>query len=91
MIIVVIGITLLFGSRDLHSIFVPAIPPGGVVTISFMAIASYMLLSSLISFVKLASRDKQLYADLTHKVENDSVLVKNLISSEKEIQTLGVP
>ena len=38
----------------------------------------------------MASRDKQLYADLTHKVENDSVLVKNLISSEKEIQTLGV-
>lgn len=88
MIIVVIGITLLFGSRDLHSIFVPSIPPGGVVTISFMAIASYMLLSSLISFVKLASRDKQLYADLTHRVENDNILVKNLISSENEIQTL---
>lgn len=90
MIIVVVGITLLFGSRDLQSIFVASIPPGGVVTISFMAIASYMLLSSLVSFVKLASRDKQLYADLTRKVENDSILVKNLISSEKEIQTLRV-
>ena len=89
-IIVVIGIMLLFGSRDFQSIFMPSIPPGGVVTISFMAIASYMLLSSLISFVKLASRDKQLYADLTHRVENDSILVKNLISSEKDIQTLGV-
>lgn len=70
MIIVVIGMTLLFGSRDYHSIFVPAIPPGGVVTISFMTIASYMLLSSLTSFVKLASRDKQLYADLTHRRSN---------------------
>jgi hypothetical protein len=89
-IIVVIGIMLLFGSRDFQSIFIPSIPPGGVVTISFMAIASYMLLSSLTSFVKLASRDKQLQADLTHRVENDSILVKNLISSEKKIQTLGV-
>ena len=89
MIIVVIGIMLLFGSRDFHSIFIPSVPPGGVVTISFMVIASYMLLSSLVSFVKLASRDKQLYDDLIHRVENDSVLVKNLVSAEKEIQTFG--
>jgi hypothetical protein len=86
MIIVVIGMTLLFGSRDYHSIFVPAIPPGGVVTISFMTIASYMLLSSLTSFVKLASRDKQLYADLTHRVENDSVLLKNILSIVDKIR-----
>jgi hypothetical protein len=90
MIIVVIGIMLLFGARDFHSIFVPSVPPGGVVTICFMAIGSYMLLSSLVSFVKLASRDKQLYTDLIHRVENDSILVKNLISAEREIQTFSV-
>ena len=37
-IIAVIGIMLVFGFRDLHSIFVSSFPPGGVVTISFMAI-----------------------------------------------------
>jgi len=55
-----------------------------------MAIASYMLFSSLLSFVKLASRDKELYNELIHKVEKDSILVKNLISSEKNIQMLGM-
>ena len=78
MIITVIGIMLLFGSRDLHSIFVSSVPPGGVVTISFMAIASYMLLTSLVSFLKIASRDRQLYADLSRKIENDNVLLRNL-------------
>jgi hypothetical protein len=90
MMVTVIGIMLLFGSRDLHSLFVSSIPPGGVVTISFMSIASYMLLTSLVSFLKLASRDKQLYNDLIHRVEKDSVLLRNLVFSEKRIATIEV-
>lgn len=90
MIITVIGIMLLFGSRDLHSIFVSSVPPGGVVTISFMAIASYMLLTSLVSFLKIASRDRQLHADLSRKIENDSVLLRNLLLSEKQISTINI-
>jgi hypothetical protein len=90
MIIIVIGITLLFASRDLHSIFVSSVPPGGVVTISFMAVSSYILLASLVSFLKIASRDKHLYSDLTRVIENDSVLIKNLVLSEKKILTLNI-
>jgi hypothetical protein len=90
MMLTVIGMMLLFGSRDLHSIFVSAVPPGGVVTISFMAIASYLLLTSLVSFLKLASRDKQLYADLTRRIENDSGLLRNLVLSEKQIMTINM-
>jgi hypothetical protein len=88
MIITVVGITLLFGSRDLHSIFVSSIPPGGVVTISFMVLGSYMILTSILTFLKLASRDKELYANLTSRIESDSVLMKNLVSSERKIQTI---
>jgi hypothetical protein len=90
MIITFVAITLLFASRDIHSIFISSVPPGAVVTISFMAIASYMLLTSLASFLDLASRDKQLYSDLTRRIEKDSGLVKNLVLSEKKILTLNV-
>ena len=51
MIVTVIGMILLFASRDLHSVFVHSFPPGGVVTISFMAVGSYMLFTGLISFL----------------------------------------
>jgi hypothetical protein len=88
MIITVIGMVLLFASRDIHAIFVHSYPPGGVVTISFMPIGSYMLFTGLISFLNLAARDKQLYSGLTRKIETDYALFKNLILSEKENLTL---
>lgn len=90
MIITVIGIMLLFSSRDLHTIFVSSIPPGGVVTISFMVLGSYMLLTSLITMLKIASRDKQLYSEITHRIKNDDVLLKNLVLSEKKILALNM-
>jgi hypothetical protein len=89
MMVMIIGIMILFGSRDLHSIFISSIPPGGVVTISFMSIASYMLLTSIVSFLKLASRDKQLHTDLARRIENDSVL-RNLVLSEKKIMAINL-
>jgi hypothetical protein len=88
-IIAVIGIMLLFGSRDLHSIFVSSFPPGGVVTISFMSIGSYMLLFGLFSFVKLATRDRELYIDLMRQIDANTML-KSLITSEKEIKTVSI-
>jgi hypothetical protein len=88
-IITVIGIMLLFGSRDLHSIFVSSLPPGGVVTISFMSIGSYMLLFGLFSFVKLATRDRELYIDLMRQIDTN-VILKSLITSEKDILTVSI-
>ena len=88
MIITVIGMILLFASRDLHSVFVHSFPPGGVVTISFMAVGSYMVFTGLISFLNLAARDKKLYSDLTRRIQNDYPLLKNLILSEKDNLTL---
>ena len=87
MIVTVIGMMLLFGSRDLHSIFVSSYPPGGIVTISFMPIGSYMLFIGLLSFLRLAVRDKQLYSDLTEKIENEYSSLRNLILSEKKDMT----
>ena len=86
MIITIIGMTILFGSRDFYAIFINFFPPSGLVTLSFMPIGAFMLLIGLVSFLKLASRDKQFYIDLTSRLENDIVLLKNIILSEKEIE-----
>jgi hypothetical protein len=87
MIITIIGMIILFGSRDFYAIFLNSFPPSGIITLSFMPIGSFMLLIGLISFLKLAARDKQLYADIIMKLENDTLLLKNILLSEKEIET----
>jgi len=87
MIITVLGIIILFGSRDFYAIFLNSFPPSGIITISFMPIGSFMLLIGLISFLKLANRDKQFYTDIITKLENDTLLLKNILISEKEIET----
>ncbi len=79
-----IGMILLFISRDFDAIFLNSVPPGGVVTISFMPIGAYLLFTGIISFLKIATRDKKFYKDLTIHIENDSELLKNIILSEKE-------
>jgi hypothetical protein len=87
MIITIIGTILLFGSRDFYSIFLNAFPPSGLITISFMPIGAFMLLTGLISFLQLARRDKQFYIDIITKIENDNILLKNILLSQKEIET----
>jgi hypothetical protein len=86
MIITLIGMIIIFGSRDLHSIFISSFPPGGVVTISFMAIGSFVLFNGIHSFIKLATKDKQFYKDLISKIEADSLLLRDILLSEKEIE-----
>jgi hypothetical protein len=85
-LITIIGMMILFASRDFHSIFLNSLPPNGVVTTSFMVLGSFMLFNGIVSFLKLAVRDKEFYADLIMRLENDTELLKNIIVSEKEIE-----
>jgi hypothetical protein len=84
MIITIIGMMILFASRDFYSIFLNSIPPNGTITISFMPIGAFMLFTGIISFLKLAARDKEFYRDLIIRIERDISLVKNIILTEKE-------
>jgi hypothetical protein len=86
MIITIIGTVILFASRDFHSIFLNSVPPNGTITISFMPIGVFMLFTGIISFLKLAARDKQFYRDLIIRIERDISLVKNIILTEKETE-----
>lgn len=45
-----------------------------------------MLFTGIISFLKLAARDKEFYTDLITKIESDISLIKNIILTEKEIE-----
>ncbi len=86
MLITIIGMMILFASRDFHSIFLNSLPPNGVVTTSFMVLGSFMLFNGIISFLKLAVRDKEFYVDLITRLESDTELLKNIIVSEKEME-----
>jgi hypothetical protein len=86
MVITIIGMMILFASRDFHSILLNSLPPNGVITISFMAIGAFMLFTGITSFLKLAARDKEFYADLLTRIESDIALIKNIIVTDKEIK-----
>ncbi len=86
MIITIIGMMILFASRDFHSIFLNSIPPNGTITISFMSIGAFMLFIGIISFLKLAARDKEFYRDLIIRIESDISLIKNIVLTEKETE-----
>ncbi len=86
MIITIIGMMILFASRDFHSIFLNSIPPNGTITISFMSIGAFMLFTGIISFLKLAARDKEFYRDLIIRIESDISLIKNIVLTEKETE-----
>jgi hypothetical protein len=87
MIITIIGMMILFASRDFHSIFLNSIPPNGTITISFMSIGAFMLFTGITSFLKLAVRDKEFYRDLIIRIESDISLIKNIVLTEKETET----
>ncbi len=86
MIITIIGMMILFASRDFHSIFLNSIPPNGTITISFMPIGAFMLFTGIISFLKLVARDKEFYRDLIIRIESDISLIKNIVLTEKETE-----
>ena len=86
MIITIIGMMILFASRDFYSIFLNSVPPNGTITISFMPIGAFMLFAGIISFLKLAARDKEFYRDLIIRIERDISLVKNIILTVKETE-----
>jgi hypothetical protein len=86
MVITIIGMMIIFASRDFHSIFLNSLPPNGVVTISFMVLGSFMLFNGIILFLKLAVRDKEFYVDLITRLESDTELLRNIIVSEKEME-----
>src|SRR5215204_2421 len=84
LIISLIGMMFLFGSKNVSALIIPAYPPVGIVAISFMGLASYLLLVGIYSIATIAARDITLRKYLNKKVENDTTLLTNIAYSESE-------
>lgn len=86
LIISLIGMMLLFSSKDISTIILPSFPPLGIVTISFIGLASYLLFVGIYSSATIAARDITLRKYLFKKVENDTALLNNIAYAENEIE-----
>jgi hypothetical protein len=84
LIISLIGMMFLFGSKDISTIILPSYPPVGIVAISFMGLASYLLLVGIYSSATIVARDITLRKYLSKKVENDTTLLNNIAYAENE-------
>jgi hypothetical protein len=86
LIISLIGMMLLFSSKDISTIILPSYPPLGIVGISFIGLASYLLLVGIYSSATIAARDITFRKYLFKKVENDTALLNNIAYAENEIE-----
>src|SRR5918993_621074 len=84
LIISSIGMMFLFGSKNVSALIIPSYPPVGLVAISLMGLASYLLLVGIYSIATIAARDITLRKYLSKKVENDTSLLTNIAYSESE-------
>ncbi|MGI0051796.1 MAG: hypothetical protein ACRD8K_08675 [Nitrososphaeraceae archaeon] len=84
LIISLIGMMFLFGSKNVSALIIPAYPPVGIVAISFMGLASYLLLVGIYSSATITARDITLRKYLNKKVENDTTLLNNIAYAENE-------
>src|SRR5687768_1817782 len=84
LIISLIGMMFLFGSKNVSALIMPSYPPIGIVAISFMGLASYLLLVGIYSIVTIAARDIKLRKYLNKKVSNDTILLNNIAYAENE-------
>ena len=84
LIISLIGMMFLFGSKNVSALIIPSYPPVGIVAISFMGLASYLLLVGIYSSATIAARDITLRKYLNKKLENDTTLLNNIAYAENE-------
>jgi hypothetical protein len=84
LIISSIGMMFLFGSKNISALIISSYPPVGIVAISFLGLASYLLLIGIYSIATIAARDITLRKYLNKKVENDTTLLNNIAYSENE-------
>ena len=77
-----IGMILLFGSAVLHGLTFIVLPPFGLVTVSFMSLASFMLLTGIFSAAKELSKDVLVRRDLYKIAREHSDLFSNIGRAE---------
>ena len=95
LLISAVGMAILFGSIDINSLLYTTYPPFGLVTISFMAIGSYLVFNGIYNSAVLVARDKELRKEfyrnaMSHldllRVIGVSQMEKDLIDNYKSLE-----
>ena len=88
-----IGILLLFGSSVIHGLNYIAFPPFGLVTISFLALASYLLLVGIYTSARELAKDTVIRREINRVVEREFGLLRQIGMAElnKTIQSRVAP
>jgi len=95
LLISAVGMAILFGSIDINSLLYATYPPFGLVTISFMAIGSFLVFNGIYNSAVLVARDKELRKEfyrnaMSHldllRVIGVSQMEKDLIDNYKSLE-----
>jgi len=95
MLLSAVGMAILFGSIDIDSLLYATYPPFGLVTISFMAIGSYLVFTGIANSAILVAKDKELRKEFYNTAMSQLTLLKTigvrameneLIKSYKSVQ-----
>jgi hypothetical protein len=77
-----IGILLLFGSSVIHGLNYIVFPPFGIVTISFLGLASYLLLVGIYTSAKELAKDTVVRREIYRVAENEFSLLREIGMAE---------
>ena len=79
-----IGMTLLYASTVIHGISYIVAPPFGLVTISFLGLASYMLSIGIVASSRELARDSVIRRELSQIAGKQLSLLRNIGTAEME-------
>lgn len=82
-----VGMLFLFASKDIGALFYASYPPAGLISASFISIASYLAYLGIYNAAKLTSRNSLFREHVRRRVEKDFALLKNIGLSEDRIET----
>jgi len=79
-----IGMTLLFGSTVIHGLTYIVSPPFGIVTVSFVSLASYLLFTGIFASSRELAKDALVRKELSHIAGEQVSLLRNIGAAEME-------
>ena len=87
LLISAVGVAILFGSVDIDSLLYATYPPFGILTISFMAIGSYLVFTGITNSAVLVARDRVLRKEFYNNAMSQLDLLKaiGVTQMEKEL------
>ena len=83
-----LGVVLLFSSIQMGLLLLPAFPPFGLVTMSFMPLASFILMIGITNCARDIAKDSEIRRELYKSAEEESSMLKSIGIAEmkKELE-----